>query len=143
MCRGDVGRDLQTIPSPNKGRHIPFCLQINSWLLNQTSGSYTSLSLEGKTLFPRVPPASCGPFSSSSNTTNYTTFVCSELTLPLPGQELDSDHHHNCLIMGHKPNKASPSLKISRKEEKITVKYVFPCVSSGVPPTAVLKLEGF
>lgn len=107
---------------PNKGRHIPFCLSIKSWLLNQTSGSYTSLSFEGKALFPRIPPASCGPFSSSSNTTNYTTFVCYELTLPLPGQELDSDCLHKCLIMGHKPNKSSPSLNISCGEEKITVK---------------------
>lgn len=63
---------------PHQGR-IPFCLLIKSWLINQTSGSYTWLSFEGKALFPRLPPASCGPFSSSSSTTHYITFVCSEL----------------------------------------------------------------
>lgn len=36
---------------PNKGRHIPFRLLIKSWLINQTSGSYTSLSFEGKALY--------------------------------------------------------------------------------------------
>lgn len=61
---GDVERDLQTIPSPTlfiltKGRHIPFCLLIKSWLINQTSGSYTSLSFEGKALFSKAP--SCKP----------------------------------------------------------------------------------
>lgn len=44
---------------PNKGRHIPFCLLIKSWLINQTSGSYTSLSFEGKALFSKAP--SCKP----------------------------------------------------------------------------------
>lgn len=127
---------------PNKGKHIPFCLLIKSWLVNQTSGSCTSLSFEGKALFPRLPPASCGSFSSSSNTTNYTTFVCYELALPLPGQGLDSDHCHKCLIMGHKPNKASPSLNISGGEEKITVKWAFPCISSGVSHSW-LQIRGF
>lgn len=94
------------------------------------------MSFEGKVLFP-----SCGPFYSSS-TTNYTTFVCYELTLPLPGQELDSDHHHKCLIMGHKPNKASPSLSISRKEEKITAKCTFPCISSGASHSCS-QIRGF
>lgn len=140
MCAGEMWREIfnpQPIAAyPNKERHIPFCPLIKNWLVNQTSGSYTSLSFEGKALFP-----SCGPFSSS-NTTNYTTFVCYELALPLPGQELDSDHHHKCLIMGHNPNKASSSWNISRKEEKMTVKCSFPCISSGVSHSCS-QIRGF
>lgn len=54
--QGRRGERLSNHPQPkaaypNKGRHIPFCLLIKSWLINQTSGSCTSLSFEGKALY--------------------------------------------------------------------------------------------